>query len=268
MRPGKEHESRQPSGPQVPAVETACRILFALAKGRGRSRSLSEISAAAGIHRSRGYAILHTLGRHGLVEKDARAKTYRLGPGLVYLARHALEQMDLRELAAPTLKRLAKETGSTAMVGLRSGEALLIVAKEEADQEISVTIPLGQRFPLTHGAHGKAIVAHLGEEEQEKLLASYPLFFYGDPSRMEMGRLRKELETCREVGYAVDPGDIRPGVHALASPLKDHQGKVIGSLILLGTFPQEHFAILGPKLVQGSWEIGRALGALEAKTAP
>jgi DNA-binding IclR family transcriptional regulator len=53
-----------------------------------------------------------------------------------------------------------------------------------------------------------------------------------------MKLLREELARCRELGFAQDIGEITPGVNVVSAPLFAHHDKIIGCIILIGTFPK------------------------------
>jgi DNA-binding IclR family transcriptional regulator len=171
-----------------------------------------------------------------------------------------LSNLDLREAAAPLLHKIALETASTALLVLISGRHAFVVAKDEGVQQIGLTIKLGHRFPVSWGAHGKSIVAFLPEAEKERILGEEKLYFHGDPSRFEPERLSKELARCRQTGFAVDPGDMQAGIHAVASPLFDRGERVIGSILVVGTFPLEMSETYGFRVARAARELSESMG--------
>lgn len=223
--------------------------------------TLTEICEQIGIHKSKGYSILNTLIQFGFVEKDPRAKTYSLGPGLIFLARNVLDNLDLKDIAGPFLEQLAKETRTTALLGLISGEYVYIAARHEGDQNIGVTIRPGHRFHITHGAHGKAIAAFMPEADREKILQGKELYFHGSAEYPDMKRLTDELAKCRESGFAQDSGELHPGINAVSTPLFGSSGEIAGCVILIGTFPEAMIEEYGHKLVGIAKKISYKLGA-------
>jgi DNA-binding IclR family transcriptional regulator len=257
-KPAKKESSYQPI---VPAVEQASRILLCLSKGSHFKMGVTEISREVGIPKSKGYSILTTLGQFGFVEKDPHAKTYSLGIGLLSLARHVLDNLRYPEVVSPFLQDLATETSSTVLFGLIQGEHVVVLDKYERSQNIGFTVRLGHRFHITLGAHGKAIGAFLPEAEQEKMLSKKKVYFFGDPSRVNMKHLREELRQCRELGYAQDIGGITPGVNVVSAPLFGNRNRLIGCLILIGTFPEKRVQEYGSKVAGIACQISQKLGA-------
>jgi DNA-binding IclR family transcriptional regulator len=223
---------------------------------------LTEICNQVGIHKSKGHSILNTLKQFGFVEKDPQTKTYSLGPALIFLSRHVLDNLHYPEIVAPFLDDLAKKTNGTALFGLIYGEHLLVVGKSEGNQNIGFTIRLGHRFHITLGAHGKAIVAFMPEADREKILAKKRVYFHGlDISRLNMKRLRDELTKCRQLGYAQDVGEITTGVNFVSAPVFGVQEKIIGCIILIGTFAESLIEKYGPKTADVAKQVSYKLGA-------
>jgi len=255
-------KGKSPYKPTVPAVEQASRVLLCLGESPNFKMRLTDICKQVGIHKSKGHSILNTLKQYGFVEKDPEAKSYSLGPALIFLSRHVLDNLHYPEIVAPFLDHLAKETNGTALFGLIYGEHLLVVGKREGNQNIGFTIRLGHRFHITLGAHGKAIVAFLPEADRERILTKKRVFFHGlDISRLNMKRLREELSKCRQLGYAKDVGEVTQGVHFVSAPVFGVQEKIIGCIILIGTFAENLIGKYGPKTADVARQISYKLGA-------
>jgi DNA-binding IclR family transcriptional regulator len=188
----------------------------------------------------------------GLVVRDPTSKIYFLGPGLLFLSRAVLDSIDMRRVAEPYLSKLADQTQSTALLGLISGGRVFVVAKEETTTGIGVTIRIGHRYPLTWGAHGKAIVAFLPEEEKAWCEAK--------TSRADGAALRKELDEVRRLGYAKDLGNEQSGVHAVAAPIFGSGTLPAGCVIVVGTFPKSSADGFGEKVAATAREISTLLG--------
>jgi len=222
---------------------------------------VTEIGREVGIHKSKAFSILHTLNQFGFVEKDPRTKTYFLGPGLLFLSRNVLDNLRYPEVVAPFLERLATQANGTAVFGLINGEHVFVVGKHEGNQNVGFTVRLGHRFHITLGAHGKAIVAFMPEAQRERILAKKRVYFYWNPSLMNMKRLREELARCRASGFAQDVGEITPGVNVLSAPVFAHNDKLIGCIILIGTFSEEKIREFGPEVVTVAKQVSSKLGA-------
>ncbi len=209
---------------------------------------------------SRAFTILNTLISYDIVVKEPRTKTYRLGFGNVYLARNVIDNLDIREIASPSLKNLAYETDSSTHLGLIDGDRFYMVAREENKKKYGYSVRVGARFHLTHRCHGKAIIAFMPDEDAERIIAGKDTEFYGEDKPLKIDYLKKELEKCRKTGYAVDLGETGPDIFAIGSPVLDAGGTVIGAIVLIGVFPKSKIKNIGPKVTVAAGNISKLLG--------
>ena len=246
---------------KVPAVEQAIKILFSLAKNPSKEMSLTSICKEVGIYKSKGYEILSTLNSFGLVNKDPHTKKYSLGPELIYLASKVLDDLDYKNIAEPYLEQLAEETNCASFMGITNDEYLYIIAKKDIDIGIKLTIPLGFRFPITFGAHGKAIIASLKDEERELFLKSKELHIHGYKKEPKLKKLEEEIEFYKKYGFAVDIKEMDSRYSAIASTVSSIEREIIGTVLIIGVFEEDKIFDYGNKVKECAQKLSYALGA-------
>jgi DNA-binding IclR family transcriptional regulator len=245
----------------VPAVEQAMRVLFQMAETGPSHMTLTEIYSKAGIPKSKAFSILQTLKKFGVVQRNIDKKGYSLGPGLITLSRKVLDNFNAPRLAEPILIDLVRTAGGTATFGLIADDQVFVAAKFEEGTDIGITIRIGHRFPLTYGSHGKAIVSFLPAREQISILGEKKLYFHGTPDKLDKKRLVKELAACRRDGYALDLGDIKPGLNTVAAPVLGIDSAPIGYLAVIGLFSAQTAQNLGPPVAEAGKRLSKQLGA-------
>jgi DNA-binding IclR family transcriptional regulator len=245
---------------KVPAVDQAIRLMLCLAESGSNPKSLTEICEEVGIHRSKAFSILNTLNEYGFAKKNPNRRGYILGPGLLTLTGKMLETFRLSRLVEPVLDDLAKKAGATVALGIISEDKTYVVAQYEGAPGIGISSPIGYVTPITYGAHGKAIAAFLPKDELEELLKNKKLFFYGSPAKFNKTKLLKELVQCRRNGYALEFGDIQPGVNAISAPVLDQNGNPIGYISIVGFFTREVAQRLGPLAAEAVKRISKEAG--------
>ena len=247
--------------PISPAVEQAAQLLLCLGKNKNNDMGLTAICKKIGIHKSKGFSILNSLTRYDLITKDSRAKTYSLGPALMPLARKAREKFDITTIAKDPLQKLANKTRTSVLLGIICNDQFYIAGKYDGNDKLSVTVRQYQSLHITHGSHGKAIFAFLNDKEQQRIIDSDQLFFHGDFESLDKKRLEQELKFCRENGYAVDNGEITPGITAVSAPVFDHNNEVTAGIVLVGTFTQDKFETFGKMIAATGRTISKLAGA-------
>jgi IclR family acetate operon transcriptional repressor len=195
-------------------------------------------------------------------------RRYGLGPLLVQLARSGALPTTLRDAALPLMTALRDEVDET--VGLHellpSGERV-VVDQVESRQELRRTYTdIGVPIRLPHGAPGKAILSMLPVAQQEYWL-SRPIESVTPRTITDPDELRAELAEARSRGWAGSRSERTPGIRAVAAPIFDHGGAVIGALGL--SVPEVRMddaraEELGDRVSATAWEVSEALGATRA----
>jgi len=247
--------------PTSPAVEQAARLLLCLGKHQNNNMSLTAICKEIGIHKSKGFSILNALSQYDLITKDSATKTYSLGPALMPLAQKAREKLDINAIAKNHLQKLANETKASVLLGIICNDQFYIAGKYDGNDKLSVTVRQYQSLHITHGSHGKAVFGFLKEKEQQRIIDSGQLFFHGDINDLDFQRLEQEILFCRENGYAIDNGEITPGITAVSAPVFDHNNEVTAGIVLVGTFADDKFKTFGKKVAAAGRIISKQAGA-------
>lgn len=249
---------------QVPAVESAVRILNYLSRYKHRESNLSELSKDLGINKSTCYRILKELGNYRLVSFDEKSKKYSLGSYLVVLGARAAEFTNHLELAKPHLKWLCEQTEQTSVL-LESipNKRLMYVAKEEPNSPVRVTVNVGQQFPLTSASFGKCFMAFKSEAEIEEIIGNNGFKQFTSKTITNVKQFKLQLQQVRENGYAVSFEEHTRGVFGVAAPVFDLNGRVnlviacIGLTMQLG---EDSIRFYGEQVKQAAGKITKILG--------
>ncbi|HLI27496.1 MAG TPA: IclR family transcriptional regulator [Chloroflexota bacterium] len=235
----------------VRAVERAVALLFRVAE-RPEGASLRQLADEVGCSKSTVHRLLATLERLEVVERDPALRQYRLGRRLRALRQEA-PAVDLRALAEPHLVALRDAVGETASLHVLDGAAHVVVAQAECRHAMRLILPLGQRIPLQKGATAKAILAFLPAAQQAVL---------GIPPLPHAVLSAEEREDIRGLGYAYSYAERVPGSSAIAVPLRDARGWVVGALALSGPsvrFTPARAVRSAPALLEAARQIETAL---------
>jgi DNA-binding IclR family transcriptional regulator len=219
-----------PEGTQ--AVVRAIRLLKAFSRDRP-TLGLGELGDRLGLSRTTAHRLLAALESEGLVSRDPRAGSYRLGPAIIALGAQALLSHDLRAIAQPELERLAADSGETATLEVLAGDQVLIVSEVPGRHLVTVAPELGTLWPLHATSTGKAILAALPVEQRRQLLGRrlqrYTAATITDPAVLDA-----ELERVVERGFAVAVEELGTGAVAVATALCDPLGGALGAISLGG----------------------------------
>jgi len=133
----------------------------------------------------------------------------------------------------------------------------------DADQPVRVVSTIGETLPLHATAVGKIQLAFATEEEQKARLPEN-LKRITAKTVTERATLLQQLKSAVENGYAVDSGEYVEEVRAVAVPIKDYTGHVVGALAISGPAyrltAERMQKELAPTVVKAGQELSGRLG--------
>jgi DNA-binding IclR family transcriptional regulator len=178
---------------------------------------------------------------------------YVLGPRLLGLAASAMRDLPLRDLARPTLGRLARSTGESAQLFVRDRDRRICVDTAESDSELRTIVEVGSSLPLTKGSAGKVFLAWTEDHDRARLTGTAD-----NPARLE-----QQIVTARRRGWADSVSERAPGVASVSAPIFGPDGFLLAAISVsgpasrLGPLRAKRYA---PAVIEAAKEIEASLG--------
>jgi DNA-binding IclR family transcriptional regulator len=167
----------------------------------GRPLTAQQIATALGLSRPIVYRLLRTLAQHDLLSTEVADGLYDLGLGLLTLSRNV--QKNLRHAAFPIIRSLARDLGTTVVLGVRDGdEVVYVLAVEDEFARMAVRSREGTRRDLHNSTSGLAL----------------RLTFEPDPDDDE------ELRQARAKGFAARDAVMGYQATAISAPVPSEAG--------------------------------------------
>lgn len=223
-----------PNSKSVPGAQTVVRALGLLAAFSEQRPvlGLQDLAEYSGLHPSTVFRHISALAGAGFIEPASEAGGYRLGLGVVELASVALNGMDVRKHAIPEAVQLRDETKLLTNVAVLSrGDVVHIVSMAPPDVPYVYT-EFGRRAAAHCTALGKSILANMDFDEVLAAVEAFGWRPYTANSITNAETLKRELETIRANGYAIDDEERRPGICCVAAPIFDRSHRVVASISL------------------------------------
>ncbi|MGK6306154.1 IclR family transcriptional regulator [Variovorax sp. DT-64] len=196
-------QAASPKGLGVNALERGLRLLMALRKDEGQK--LSDLARATQLDKATASRLLRSLMRYSFAVKDADER-YRLGPATAVLEATGDTTQGIAAVVQPVIDRIAKESGETASFFVRHGDLRLCVALAAGHHAVGHVLKVGDVLPTERGAGGRVL----------------RLF--------EGGRPTGDADVVQ-----TSIGERDPELAAVAAPVFDARGKLLGALSLSGT---------------------------------
>ncbi|MGH8140341.1 MAG: IclR family transcriptional regulator [Steroidobacteraceae bacterium] len=224
---------RQDSGDGLQSLQTAFRILDELSNAHG-AVGLTDLAHMLGELKPRVYRHLSTMKRLGVVFQDARNGGYSLGGKLFSLGEAALEQFDLRFVAAPYLTRLRDQTQQTALLSVPgNGEPIVLSCVEYLDR-LSISSRPGNRPPPHCSSQGRIALAFADEPARKRVLGR-KLAAFTPHSITDRILIESRLRAIRERFFEEAVDEVRLGINAVSAPLFRDDGQLVGIIGIVGT---------------------------------
>ncbi|HYM46812.1 MAG TPA: IclR family transcriptional regulator [Solirubrobacteraceae bacterium] len=228
---------------------------------------IADIASELGMSRSTTHRYVTTLQALGYLEQGSSRK-YRLGLKVTDLGMSALNSTGLREHVHPFLEELRQRTGYTVSLAVLDGTEILYVDRARSwrrgQRELDIGLQPGSRLPAYCTAMGKVLLAYLPERVQRDVLAQMKLRRNSENTVTSKHTLRTELEQVAEDGLAVNDQELRPGLRAIAVPIRDESRDVVAAIGLAASTDaialQELIDALGPHLLATASRISARLG--------
>jgi len=221
---------------QVPAATRALRVLRFLAT-QPEPVTLDRLTQAVGLPRSTAYHLIRAMIEEGFVTHLPDEHRYGLGVAAFEVGSGYTRQEPLQRIARRYLAGLADRVGQSAHLAVLHGRDVLYVLEERARGRPPLVTDVGVRLPAHLTASGRAILAALPQNQVRALYPDRSAFVdrHG-AGPTSLRALRSVLTETRQRGYAVEDGEVTPGLASVAAVVLDHNGHPAAGIAV--TYPR------------------------------
>ncbi len=205
----------------VKVISRAASILRLLGQETG-GLSLGQIATRVELPRSTVQRIVSALADEGLISNTNGSGNIRLGPAFLAIAEAS--SMTMQSRLRPVMKSLSEETGETVDLAILDKGRMRFIDQIEGSQRLRTVSRIGELFPLTTTANGKAALALLSRASATKLIQAET----GSPSQPtpSLKHLIIELDEIRAGHLAKDENEHTEGICAFGVAVTDSSGEV------------------------------------------
>ena len=203
--------------------------MLSLFDAEHREWTLDEMVTELMLPRMTGYRMARTLQSADYLVSDPQSGRYRLGPALLASTYLSEDYAELVAIARPYLESLVEETGESATLAVDVDGVAVCVDMVDSPRPHKREVAVGRVIGDTANAHGKMYAASVSDAERERLLAM-PHERLTPKTITDPQELGAELRRVRDEGVAFDIEERNLGTCAVAAPVKDQMGNVIGSI--------------------------------------
>lgn len=216
-----------PKEPKVDSTLSKGLLILENLAGAQSGKGVTELSKELGLTKSNTFRLLQTLTTLGYVQHmpdksyAATLKTWRVG-------RASVENLNLREIAAPELSYLSRETGEAVYLAVRENLSVIYIDKLDSQKPIRSWNTVGGTAPLHCVGTGKAMLAADFAKLRDQV--SGALTQYTDKTLTNMATLDTDIALTLARGYAYDTGEFRARILSFGAAITLPGGEVVGAL--------------------------------------
>jgi IclR family transcriptional regulator, acetate operon repressor len=221
-------------------------------------RTVTELAEVIGVPAVDVAPLLRALQRYDLVAWDSERSGVRPGTAALRFARSGIGREDLVELAQPSMRRLAEESGETANLIVPRPDCTEAIAQVDGRHLLGATNWIGRELGFHSTAAGKVFLAFGAAELPDGELEQLTVATITDRSRLE-----RELEAIRDQGYATIVDELEPGLSAVGAPVRDRGGAVVAALTAAGAslrLAPQRLRLLGRVALEQATALSTRLG--------
>jgi DNA-binding IclR family transcriptional regulator len=201
---------------------------------RNQELSALEISKQLGIPLSTTYKYLDTLLKKGFFSKDPSTKKYSLGISIFKMGIVAAEKISFIDITQPHISSLAEKCGETVILTVINGWEALCVKEIESPRLVKLTVKQWATIPLYAGASSKILLAYQNDSFIDDLIKNTGLKPVNENTITDPVKLKKELASIRDKGFATSESEVDSGAGAIAAPIFDHKRKLVAGITIAG----------------------------------
>lgn len=182
----------------------------------------------AGLTRAAARRHLLTLAHLGYLETDG--SYFWLAPKVLRFSGSYLASARLPRVIQPTLNRLAAQTGESFSAVVLDGEQVVIIARSGVTRMLAYGLHLGARLPAHATSTGRVLLAAKTRADFNAWMKGRELPRLTAHTVVEAKRFRALIAEIRQQDWCVASEEHELGVHALAVPLRNMEGRTVAAL--------------------------------------
>jgi IclR family pca regulon transcriptional regulator len=213
----------------------------------------------AGLTRAAARSHLLTLAHLGYLDTDG--SWFWLSPKVLRFSGSYLASARLPRAIQPTLNRLAAATGDSYSAVVLDGDQVVIVARS-GSALLAYGLHLGARLPAHATSTGRVLLAAKSRAEFNAWMKGRELPRLTARTTVDAKQFRTLIEQVRQQDHCIASEEHELGVHALAVPLRNMEGRTVAALNVVTTRERIEPRALQKDLLPLLLEAARELRAL------
>lgn len=190
--------------------------------------SVSEAAKITNLSRPAVRRILLTLEALGYLHSTNGR--YTLTAKVLSLGYSYISSKNIWKFTKPQMEQLVEKTKESTSISVLDQTFIVYVARIPTKNIMTISLDIGSRLPAYATSMGRVLLAYLSPLELDEYFNSVDLKAFTTKTIISEEELRKLLTEIRERGWANSMQQLEDGLHSIAAPIKNGDGKVIAAI--------------------------------------
>ena len=244
----------------IPNLGKACKVLEFIADNEGEC-ALKNIAENLEIPRTTALRITQTLLNSGFLAVNDEG-SFTLGTALVQIGVIALDNLDIRSFARPSLKKLTDDTGESSHLAMLNGNKSMLVEVMDTPYPVRIASRPGTLVDIHCSSTGKVLLA-FSVPDPRAFCENLDLTAHTKNTDSKVESVLASIELTRKKSYAVDNEEYDLGARCIAAPVKNAFGKTIAAVGITAsksTFKKAMIPKMAKRIIAGANQISCNMG--------
>lgn len=206
--------------------------LIQLVAASPQPMTLAEIGAALKLPKPTVHRLCVRLEEARYLTREPGRYRYRVGASTERLAFNAIRRGSASVQWRLILERLVDEIRETCNFTAPAGNEVVYVERVESRWPLRLHLEVGSRVPMHCTASGKLFLAFMDAERRKRMLESLSLARMTERTISSRDKLEQEIADIASRGYSTDDEEFIQGLVAVAVPVVDGRGRVVGAVAI------------------------------------
>lgn len=220
---------------------------------------ISRLAEQVGLTKGTLHRLLATLANMNYVVKDEETDKYRLGLQVLFLSRNLLNNSNIVNIAKPYLEKLSQEVNETVHLCIEDHGEVIYIDKIESNQTIRMYSRIGSRAPMYCTAVGKILLSGKNPDDFNEMVSKIDFIPKTPTTITSKEDFINEIDKVKAQGFALDNAENEGALRCIASPIYDHNGKIIASFSISGPSNRVTMDLINDKLIEKGKEYSIAI---------
>ena len=168
---------------------------------------------------------------------------YMLTARVLSLGYSYISSRNIWKFTHPHMRKLVEQTEESTSVSVLDHTDIVYVARIPTKRIMTIALDIGSRLPAYATSMGLVLLANLEPAELDDYLNSVDLKAFTTKTIVDKEELKTCLAEIRQKGWASSKQQLEDGLHSVAAPIKNQDGKVIAAINIsahAGRFTEEN----------------------------